>query len=175
MNLHLESSIKFTSNTLCDPPLGKLNQETKSCITKYIPLCDSAAHTGTLLFVLRSPSETNEVSYCHSSLVTTPPSIRICDKSKIEMTKVLIHRVGKNGGHFYGENFIYKYPTDRHINSSQHMGILHEFSNCVRETSNHGHNTQKLTGVIPKEKLQSMNPTALQMHLCSWKLTGEVN
>ena len=34
---------------------------------------------------------------------------------------------------------------------------------------------QKLTGVIPKENLQSMDPTTHQMYICSWKLTGEVN
>ena len=32
----------------------------------------------------------------------------------------------------------YIYPTKRHIKSNQHMDILHEFSNCVREISNHG-------------------------------------
>ena len=85
------------SNTLCDPTLGKLHQETKSCITKHIPLCDSAAHTGTPFSVPRSPSETNRVSDFHSSLVTIPSSRRILDKPKIEVTKVLIHHVGKNG------------------------------------------------------------------------------
>ena len=34
---------------------------------------------------------------------------------------------------------------------------------------------QKLTGVIPKENLQSMDPTTHQMYICSWKLTGEEN
>ena len=60
------NQVKFlcnpTSYTLCDPTLGKLNQETKSCITKHIPLCDYAAHTGTPLSGLRSPSEANRVS-----------------------------------------------------------------------------------------------------------------
>ena len=74
------------SNTLCDPTLGKLHQETKSCITKHIPLCDSAAHTGTPFSVSRSPSETNRVSDFNSSLVTIPSSRRILDKPKIENT-----------------------------------------------------------------------------------------
>ena len=69
--------------------------------------------------------------------MATPSSRRTLDKPKIEVTKVLIHHVGKNGEHFYGENFMYEYHTTRHIKPNQHMGILHEFSNCVRETSNH--------------------------------------
>ena len=47
-----------TSSILCDPTLANLNQETEFCITKHIPLCDSAVHTGTLFSVPRSPSET---------------------------------------------------------------------------------------------------------------------
>ena len=82
-----------TSCTSCHPTLAKLNQETELCITKYIPLCDSAAHTGTTSSVPSSPSETNRVSDCQSSLVTTPSSSRILDKPKIEVTKVLIHHV----------------------------------------------------------------------------------
>ena len=127
-----------TSSTLCDPTLANLNKETEFCITVHIPLCDSAVHTGTPFSVPRSPSETNRVSNFHSSLVTTLPSRRILDKPKIEVTKVLIHHVGKNGEHFYGENSIYEYPSKMHIKSTQHMGILHAFNNCVRETFNHG-------------------------------------
>ena len=136
------NQVKFlccpTSSTLCDPTLANLNKETEFCITKHIPLCDSAVHTGTPFSVPRSPSETNRISDFHSSLVTTLPSRRILDKPKIEVTKVLIHHVGKNGEHFYCENSIYEYPSKMHIKSNQHMGILHAFSNCVRETFNHG-------------------------------------
>ena len=129
-----------TSRILCGPILAKLNHiklssETEFCITMHTPLCEPAVHIGTSLSVLRSSSETNRVSDCLPSLVTTPSSRR---KPKNEVTKVLIHHVGKNGEYFYGENFIYEYPTKRHIKSNQHMDILHEFSNCVRETSNHG-------------------------------------
>ena len=100
--------------------------------------------------------------------MTTPSPRIILVKLKIEVTKDTIHHVGKNGEHFYGENFIYEYPSKRHIKSNQHMGILHAFSNCVRATFNHGPFHQKLTGVIKKDYLQNMDPA-------SWKLTGEAN
>ena len=95
-----------TSCTSSPPTLAKLNQETELCITKYIPLCDSAVHTGTTFSVPSSPSETNRLSDCHSRLVTTPSSSRILDESEIEVIKVLIYQVGKNGEHSYGEHFI---------------------------------------------------------------------
>ena len=125
----LESSFSWTSNTLCfgEPTLGKLNkvkvlcsfssrtiwdttlaksnQETELCIAKHIPLCDSAGHTGISFPTPRSSSETNRVSNSHSSLVTTPSSRMILGKPKIEVTKVLTHTNGKNGEHFYGENW----------------------------------------------------------------------
>ena len=78
------------SSTLCDFTLGKHNQETEFHITKHTPLV-------------------NRVFDCHSSLVTTPSSRLILDKPKIKVTKALIHHFGKNGEHFYGENFIYDF------------------------------------------------------------------
>ena len=109
----------------------------------------------------------------------------------MELTSLLLgkynNHVGKNGEHFYGETFIYEYPTKRHLKSNQHMdilhavsncptkrhiklnqhmGILHAFSNCARATINHGLSPQKLTGVIPKENLQNIDSA-------SWKLTGK--
>ena len=64
----------------------------------------------------KSFSETNQVSDCHSSLVTTPSSRLILVKPKIEVAKALIHHIGKNGEHFYGENFIYDFPQSwKHI------------------------------------------------------------
>ena len=95
----------ISSRTLWDPTLAKSNQETELCITKHIPLCDSAGHTGIPFPTPRSSSETNRVSTSHSSLVTTPSSRMILGKSKIEVTKVLTHNNGKNGEHFYGENW----------------------------------------------------------------------
>ena len=83
------------SSTLCDFTLGKLNQETEFYITKHMP---------------KSSSGTNRVSDCQSSLVTTSSSRWILDNPKIEVTKALIHHIGKNGEHFYGENFIYDFP-----------------------------------------------------------------
>ena len=112
-----------TSCTSCHHTLAKLNQETELCITKYIPLCDSPVHTGTTSSMPSAPSETNQVSDCHSSSLTTPSSIRILDISKIEVTNVLIHHVGKNGEHFYGENLIYEYSSKRHIKSKS--GLNH--------------------------------------------------
>ena len=89
-----------TSSTLCfgEPTLGKLNQETEFYMTKHMP---------------KSFSETNRVSDCHSSLVTTPSSRLILDEPKIEVAKALIHHIGKNGELFYGENFIYDFPGDK--------------------------------------------------------------
>ena len=92
-----------TSSTLCfgEPTLGKLNQETEFYMTKHMP---------------KSFSETNRVSDCHSSLVTTPSSRLILVKPKIEVAKALIHHIGKNGEHLYWENFIYDFPQSwKHI------------------------------------------------------------
>ena len=111
------------SSSLCDFTLGKLNQETEFYITKHTPL----VHTGTPFSMPRSSSGTNRVSDCHSSLVTTSSSRWILHKPQIEVTKALIHHIGKNGEHCYGENFIHEYP-----------GTHHTFNNCVRETFNHG-------------------------------------
>ena len=60
-----------TSSTLCDPTLAKVNQETEFCITIHITFGDPVVHTRTTLSVPRSSSETDRVSNCHSSLVTT--------------------------------------------------------------------------------------------------------
>ena len=92
-----------TSSTLCfgEPTLGELNQETELYMTKHMP---------------KSFSETNRVSDCHSSLVTTPSSRLILDEPKIEVAKALIHHIGKNGELFYGENFICDFPQSwKHI------------------------------------------------------------
>ena len=95
----------ISSSTLWDSTLAKSNQETELCITKHIPLCDSFVHTGTPFSVPRSSSTTNRVSNSHSSLVTIPSSRMIFGKTKIEVTKVLTHNSGKNGEHFYWENW----------------------------------------------------------------------
>ena len=92
-----------TSSTLCDFTLGKLNQETGFYITNHTP----PVHSGTPFSMPKSSSGTNRVSDCHSSLVGTPSSRLILEKPKIEVNKTLIQHIGKNGEHFYGENFIY--------------------------------------------------------------------
>ena len=84
----------ISSRTLWDPTLAKSNQETELCITMYIPLCDSACHTGILFPTPGSSSETNRVSNRQSSLVTTPSSRMILGKPKIEVTKVLTQEWG---------------------------------------------------------------------------------
>ena len=92
-----------TSSTLCfgEPTLRKLTQVKLLCN----PI-SSTKHT----------PHVSRVSDCHSSLVTTPSSRLILDKPKIEVTKALIHHIGKNGEHFYGENFIYDFPKSlKHI------------------------------------------------------------
>ena len=95
----------ISSRSLWDPTLAKSNQETELCITTHILLCGSAGHTGIPFCTPRSSSETKRVSYSHSSLVTTPSSRMILLKPKIEVTKVLTHTNGKNGEHFYRENW----------------------------------------------------------------------
>ena len=95
----------ISSRTLWGPKLAKSNQETELCITKHIPLCDCAGHTGIPFPTPRSSSETNRISNSHSSLVSTLSSRMILGKPKIEVTKVLTHNNGKNGEHFYGENW----------------------------------------------------------------------
>ena len=95
-----------TSSTLCDVTLGKLNQETGFYITNHTPL----VHTGAPFSKPKCSPGTNRVSDCHSSLVTTPFSRLILDKPKFEVNKTLIHHIGKNGEHFYGEIFIYDFP-----------------------------------------------------------------
>ena len=52
----------ISSRTLWDPTLAKSNQETELCITKHIPLCDSAGHTGIPFPTPTSSSETNRFS-----------------------------------------------------------------------------------------------------------------
>ena len=66
------------------------------------------------------------------------------------MTKHPLYHVGKNGEHFYGESFIYEYPSKRHIKSNQHMRILHPFSNCVKPTFNHGFSPSEVDWDDPK-------------------------
>ena len=92
-----------TSSTLCfgEPTLRKLTQVKLLC-----SLISSTKHT----------PHVSRVSDCQSSLVTTQSSRLILDKPKIEVTKALIHHIGKNGEHFYGENFIYDFPKSlKHI------------------------------------------------------------
>ena len=99
------------SHTLCDFTLGKLNQETEFYITKHMP---------------KSSSGTNRVWVNHSSLVTTSSSRWILEKPMIEVTKTLIHHIGKNREHFYWENFIHEYPKSwRHTKSNQNIGTNH--------------------------------------------------
>ena len=84
-------------------------------------------------------------------------------KLKNEVSKDPIHHVGKNGEHFYEENYIYEYPLKRHTKSNQHMGILHAltksnqhmgilhvFSICVKATFNHGLSPSEVDWDDPK-------------------------
>ena len=106
----MESSFSWTylfkspaPSTLCcgEPTLRKLTQ-----VKLLFNPTSSTKHT----------PHVSRVSDCHSSLVTTPSSRLILDKPKIEVTKALIHHIGKNGEHFYGENFIYDFPKSlKHI------------------------------------------------------------
>ena len=92
-----------TSSTLCfgEPTLRKLTQ-----VELLFNPISSTKHTPHVI----------RVSDCHSCLVTTPSSRLILNKPKIEVTKALIHQIGKNGEHFYGENFIYDFPKSlKHI------------------------------------------------------------
>ena len=85
-----------------------------------------------------------------------------------------IHHVGKIGEHFYGESFIYEYPSKMHTKSNQQMGILHvfnksnqpmctlhEFRNCVRETFNHGPSLSGVAWDDPEgEPTKMIKPTS---------------
>ena len=124
-----------TTSTLCfgEPTLARLNQvevlcETEFCTTTKLYIVwyiQQLIVADTIFYVPRSSSYTHQVSDCRPNLVPTPSSstdltsqpvpdlslsflCRIClihAKLKIEMTKDPIHHGGKNGEHFYGENF----------------------------------------------------------------------
>ena len=74
----------ISSSTLWDPTVAKSNQETELCITKHIPIVDSAGHTGIPFPTPRSSSETNRVSNSHYSLLTTPSSRMILDNPRLK-------------------------------------------------------------------------------------------
>ena len=144
-----------TSSTLCfgEPTLGKLNQETEFYMTKHMP---------------KSFSETNRVSDCHSSLVTTPSSRLILDEPKIEVAKALIHHIGKNGELFYGENFIYDFPQSwKHIKEVDWGDKLKQtplyLDTCSRKLTGETNLTAPHVDVL---WLTGMSP-------CSLKLIGE--
>ena len=129
--------------------------------------------------------------------VTKEPIYHV-GKNGEHLTKDPIYHVGKNGEHFYGENFIYEYPSKRHTKSNEHMdilhvfsksnqhmgilhafsksnqhtGILHAFSNCVRETFNHGLSPYEVDWGDPKGEPTKCSSTH-QVGTCSWRLTGE--
>ena len=143
------------SSTLCDFTLGKLNQETEFYITNqetefYITKHTPLVHTGTPFSVPKPSSGTNRVSDCQSNLVTTSSSRWILDKPMIEVTKALIHHLGKNGEHLYGENFIYEYPKSWNnvkLNYTSYGCILMEIDWGDKwhghETPPTGHNTSE--------------------------------
>ena len=79
----------------------------------------------------------------------------ILGKLKIEVTKDPTHHVGKNGEHFYGENFTSEYPSMKHT-TNQHIGILHAFNNCVIETFNYGLSPSEVDWGDPKGELTEM-------------------
>ena len=85
----------------------------------HIPLCDPVVHTQTTFSMLRSSSETYQVSDCKSSLVTTPSSRMIPRKLKIEVANDPIHHVGNNGEHFY-ERPSYMNTPQRGTSSQTH-------------------------------------------------------
>ena len=168
----------FSSRSLWDPTLAKSNQETELCITKHIPLCDSAGHTGILFPTPRSSSGTNQVSNSLFSLVTTPSSRMILGKPKIEVTKVLTHTNGKNGEHFYGEKWHNTTKNGKNSdrdsslvtkNIMHHAGTNEEHSCVPFNLSNTscGSCSMKLTG---EETSSSTTP---QVDSTSLKLTGE--
>ena len=117
-----------TSSTLCfgEPTLRKLTQVKLLCN----PIL-STKHT----------THVSRVSDCHSSLVTTPSSRLILDKPKIEVTKALIHHIGKNGEHFYEENFIYDFPK-----SLKHIKEADWETNSISTTLHMDTCSWKLTG-----------------------------
>ena len=138
-----------TSSTLCfgEPTLRKLTQ-----VKLLFNPISSTKHT----------PHVSRVSDCHSSLVTTPSSRLILDKPKIEVTKALIHHIGKNGEHFYGENFIYDFPKSlKHIKEADWGEVALGFHWVM--------STLRVVCVI------TASSTTLHLDTCSWKLTGETN
>ena len=151
---------RISSRTLWDPTLAKPNQESELCITKHIPLCDSAGHTGSPFPSPSSSSETNQVSNSNSSFVTTPYSRMILGKPKIEVTKILTHTNGKNGEHFYEESWHYTTKNG-------------EISDCNSRlvTKNLMHHDGRM-GSIP---VCLSTSTTFHVDSCSRKLTVEGN
>ena len=103
-----------------DPPKGEM--ESSFCWTYLFKtptsstLCFGEPSLSTPFSMPKSSPGTNRVSDWHSSLVATPSSRLILDNPKIEVNKALVHHIGKNGEHFYGENFIYDFPKSwKHI------------------------------------------------------------
>ena len=114
--------------------------------------------------------------------VTKDPIYHV-GKNGEHLTKDPIHHVDKNGEHYYGENFIYEYPSKRHTKSNQHIGILHvfsksnqhmgtlhAFSNCERQTFNHGLSPSEVDWGDPKGE-----PTKILKHTLSGNMLMEVD
>ena len=92
----------------------------------------------------------------------------IFNQPKIEMTKDPIHPVGKNGITSMGRT-PYMNTPQRGISSQTNTWASFMYPATVYEQhSTMGSAPQMLTGVIPKENLQNMDPA-------SWKLTGKEN
>ena len=118
------------------------------------------------------------------------------------VSKDLMHHAGRNGEHscvddFHGDDLyphninkhsctlqslpehqsskMHLYPTKGHIKSNQQWASFMNSATVQMEHPTMGSTPQKLTGVIPKENLQNMDPTTHQVDACSRKLTGEEN
>ena len=80
-----------------------------------------------------STLETDRVSDCHPNLVTTLSSRMILDNINIEVTLDSKHHTGKNGGHFYGDNW---HSTTKNVeNSVCHSNLVTTPSSSINLTS----------------------------------------
>ena len=94
--------------------------------------------------------------------MTTPSSRMILDKPKIEVTKVLTHTNGKNGEHFYAENW--HNNTKNGENSDYNSRLVTK--NLMHHAGRNG------GGGIPVYLSTSATP---HVDSCSRKLIGEGN
>ena len=105
------SSLKSpSSSTLSsgEPTLAKLNQEpTLPKIHQVMLLCETESYitnSSSIWYTKQHIGAAHQISDCHSCLVNTPSSSIDLTSQSVPHKDPMQH-VGKNGEHFYGENW----------------------------------------------------------------------